>query len=131
MNLAGQTVLVTGGSKGIGRAICLALAMEGANIIIASRNESKIKAIVDKLKKMGCKALAIQADVRNEEDVRHLISRTVDEYGRLDILINNAGVANKKRLEEKLWRNTTRSWLSLIHISEPTRRTPISYAVFC
>ena len=110
MNLAGQTVLVTGGSKGIGRAICLALAMEGANIIIAARNESKIKEIVDKLKKMGCKALAIQADVRNEEDVRHLISRTVDEYGRLDILINNAGVANKKRLEEKLWRNTTRSW---------------------
>ena len=100
MNLAGQTVLVTGGSKGIGRAICLALAMEGANIIIAARNESKIKEIVDKLKKMGCKALAIQADVRNEEDVRHLISRTVDEYGRLDILINNAGVANKKRLEE-------------------------------
>jgi 3-oxoacyl-[acyl-carrier protein] reductase len=100
MNLAGQTVLVTGGSKGIGRAICLALAMEGANIIIAARNESKINEIVDKLKKMGCKALAIQADVRNEEDVRHLISRTVDEYGRLDILINNAGVANKKRLEE-------------------------------
>src|SRR5665647_2670405 len=100
MNLAGQTVLVTGGSKGIGRAICLALAMEGANIIIAARNESKIKEIVDKLKKMGCKALAIQADVRNEEDVRHLISRTVDEYVRIDILINNAGVANKKRLEE-------------------------------
>ena len=100
MNLAGQTVIVTGGSKGIGRAICLALAMEGANIIIAARNESKIKEIVDKLKKRGSKALTIQADVRNEEDVRHLISRTVDEYGRLDILINNAGVAHKKRLEE-------------------------------
>ena len=79
MNLAGQTVIVTGGSKGVGRAICLALAMEGANIIIAARNKSKIKEIVDKLKKMGSKALAIQADVRNEEDVRHLISRTVDE----------------------------------------------------
>jgi 3-oxoacyl-[acyl-carrier protein] reductase len=59
MNLAGQTVIVTGGSKGIGRAICLALAMEGANIIITARNESKIKEIVDKLKKMGSKALAI------------------------------------------------------------------------
>ena len=100
MNLAGQTALVTGGSKGIGRAICLALAKEGANIIIAARNESEIKETMDKLKEMGSKALAIQADVRNEEDVKNLISRTIDECGRLDILINNAGVAHKKRLEE-------------------------------
>jgi Dehydrogenases with different specificities (related to short-chain alcohol dehydrogenases) len=100
MNLTGQTVLVTGGSKGIGRAICIALAIEEANITIAARNESEIKKTIDKLKELGCKALAIQADVRNEEDVRNLISRTVEEYGRLDILINNAGVAHKKRLEE-------------------------------
>ena len=100
MNLAGQTALVTGGSKGIGRAICLALAIEEANIVIVARNESEIKETMNKLKELGCKALAIQADVRNEEDVRHLISRTVDGYGRLDILINNAGVAHKKRLVE-------------------------------
>jgi len=100
MNLAGQTALVTGGSKGIGRAICLALAKEKANIIIAARNDSEIKETMDKLKATGSKALAIQADVRNEDDVKNLISRTIDEYGRLDILINNAGVAHKKRLEE-------------------------------
>ncbi len=100
MNLAGQTALVTGGSKGIGRAICLALAKEKANIIIAARNDSEIKETMDKLKATGSKALAIQADVRNEDDVKNLISRTIDEYGRLDILINNAGVAHKQRLEE-------------------------------
>lgn len=100
MSLAGQTALVTGGSKGIGRAICLALAREGANVIIAARNESEIKEIIDKLKAMGSKALAIRADVRSEEDVRRLISMTIDKCGRLDILINNAGVAYKKRLEE-------------------------------
>lgn len=100
MSLAGQTALVTGGSKGIGRAICLALAKEGANIIIASRNESEIKETMDKLKEMGSKSLAIQADVRSEEDVRRLISITIDKCGKLDILINNAGVAYKKRLEE-------------------------------
>lgn len=55
MNLAGQTALVTGGSKGIGRAICLVLAKEGANVIIAARNESEIKETMDKLKKMGSK----------------------------------------------------------------------------
>jgi len=100
MNLAGQTALVTGGSKGIGKAICLALAKEGANVVIAARNESEIKETMDKLKKMGGKALAIQADVRNEGDVKNLISRTIDKCGRLDILINNAGIAHKKRLEE-------------------------------
>ena len=100
MSLAGQTALVTGGSKGIGRAICLALAKEGANVIIAARNENEIEETVDKLKSMGSKAMAIQADVRSEEDVRRLISTTIDKCGRLDILINNAGVAYKKRLEE-------------------------------
>lgn len=100
MTLAGQTALVTGGSKGIGRAICLALAKEGANVIIAARNENEIKETIDKLKAMGSKAMAIQADVRSEEDVRRLISMAIDKCGRLDILINNAGVAYKKRLEE-------------------------------
>ncbi len=100
MSLAGQTALITGGSKGIGRAICLALAKEGANVIIAARNESEIKETMDKLKAMGSKALAIRTDVRSEEDVRRLISTTIDRCGRLDILINNAGVACKKRLEE-------------------------------
>jgi 3-oxoacyl-[acyl-carrier protein] reductase len=100
MDLAGQTALVTGGNKGIGRAICLALAKEKANIIIAARNENEIKETMEKLEVMGVKALAIQADVRNEKDVKNLISRTVDEYGRLDIHINNAGVAHKERLEE-------------------------------
>jgi 3-oxoacyl-[acyl-carrier protein] reductase len=100
MSLAGQTALVTGGSKGIGRAICLALAKEGANVIIAARNENEIKEIINKLKAMGSKALAIRADVQSEEDVRRLISTTIDKCGRLDILINNAGVAYKKRQEE-------------------------------
>lgn len=100
MSLAGQTALVTGGSKGIGKAICLALAKEGANVIIAARNENEIKDTMDKLKTMGSKSLAVRADVRSEEDVRRLISMTIDKCGKLDILVNNAGVAYKKRLEE-------------------------------
>jgi len=55
---------------------------------------------MDTLKAIGCKALAIQADVRNEEDVKNLISKTVEKFGKLDILVNNAGVAHRKRLEE-------------------------------
>ena len=86
MNLAGQTALVTGGSKGIGRAICLALVKKGANVIIAARHESEINETMDKLKKMGSKAIAIPADLRNEEEVKHLISKTIDKYGRLHAL---------------------------------------------
>jgi 3-oxoacyl-[acyl-carrier protein] reductase len=100
MSLAGQTALVTGGSKGIGRAICLALAREGANVVIAARHENEIKDTIDKLKAMNSESLAIQADIRSEEDVRRLISTIIDKCGRLDILINNAGVACKKRLED-------------------------------
>jgi 3-oxoacyl-[acyl-carrier protein] reductase len=100
MSLAGQTALVTGGSKGIGRAICLALAREGANVVITARHENEIKDTMDKLKAMNSESLAIQADVRSEENVRRLISIIIDKFGRLDILINNAGVACKKRLED-------------------------------
>ncbi len=100
MTLAGQTAIVTGGNKGIGRAICFALAKEGANIVIAARDESESRATLDKLKSMGTKAIAVQVDVRNEEDVRRLISITIDKCGKLDILVNNAGVAYKKRLED-------------------------------
>ena len=100
MNLTGQTALVTGGSKGIGKAICFALAREGANVVIAARDESKIRETMEELKERSGKALAIQADVRYEEDVKNLISKIVKEFGRLDILVNNAGVAHRKRLEE-------------------------------
>lgn len=100
MKLRGQTALVTGGSKGIGRAICLALAREGANVVIAARDEARLKETMEELKEMDVRALAVQADVRYEEDVKNLISKVIDEFGVLDILINNAGVAYRKRLEE-------------------------------
>ena len=100
MNLTGQTALVTGGSKGIGKAICFALAREGANVVIAARDESKIRETMEELKERSGKALAIQADVRYKEDVKNLISKIIKEFGRLDILVNNAGVAYRKRLEE-------------------------------
>lgn len=100
MSLAGQTVLVTGGNKGIGKAICFALAKEGANIVIAARKDSESRETLDKLKSMGAKAIAVHVDVRKEEDVRRLISTVIDKCGRLDILVNNAGVACKRRIED-------------------------------
>lgn len=100
MKLTGQTALVTGGSKGIGRAICLALAKEGANIVFAARDEGRIKETMKELKEMSGRALAVRADVRYEEDVKRLISKAVDEFSGLDILVNNAGVAYRRPLVE-------------------------------
>ncbi len=100
MKLTGQTALITGGSKGIGRAICLALAREGANIVFAARDEGRIGETMEELKEMSGRALAVRADVRYEEDVKRLISKAADEFGGLDILVNNAGVAYRKPLVE-------------------------------
>ncbi len=106
MSLAGQTALVTGGSKGIGKAICLALAKEGANVVIAARNESKIKEMVNKLKAMGSKAMAVQADVQNEEDVRRLISMTIDKCGRLIFLSTTQVWPTKRSWKIPPWKST-------------------------
>ena len=100
MKLTGQTALITGGSKGIGRAICLALAREGANIVFAARDEGRIGETMEELKEMSGRVLAVRADVRYEEDVKRLILKAVDEFGGLDILVNNAGVAYRKPLVE-------------------------------
>ncbi len=98
--LRGQTALVTGGGRGIGRAVCLELAKAGANVIIAARHESEIRETEKMVKQVGGKAMAVQADIRNEEDVRNLVSKTMEKFGRLDILVNNAGVAYRKPVEE-------------------------------
>lgn len=96
MQLSGQTAIVTGGGRGIGRAVCLALAKEGADIVVAARNKREIEETVRLVKKLGRRALAIRTDVRDESDVRDLVAKTIETFGRLDILVNNAGVAYRK-----------------------------------
>jgi NAD(P)-dependent dehydrogenase (short-subunit alcohol dehydrogenase family) len=96
MRLRGQTAIVTGGGKGIGRAICLALAREGADIVIAARTENDIRETARMVEKEGRRALAVSTDIRIEEDVKNMVSDALDAFGRLDILVNNAGVAYRK-----------------------------------
>lgn len=100
MKLRGQTAVVTGGGKGIGRAICLALAREGADIVIAARTEKDIRETARMVEKEGRKALPVSTDIRVEEDVENMISEAVDAFGRIDILVNNAGVAYRKYMVE-------------------------------
>ena len=93
MNFAGKNALVTGGSRGIGRAICEELARGGANVVLcyAGRAEAA-QETVTACEDLGAKALAVQCNVADEAQVKALMDAAVKEFGRIDILVNNAGV---------------------------------------
>src|SRR4030081_641514 len=86
-----QVVLITGGLTGIGRATALAFAKEGARVVISGRREEEGQKVVSEIRKAGAEAEFIRADVRREEDVRNLIDKTVERFGRLDVAVNTAG----------------------------------------
>ena len=89
MGLSGKTAIITGGGSGIGRAIAIAFAREGANVTVAGRHRAKLDAAA---REIGPKCLAIAADVSKVEDVDHLVKAAVDKFNRIDILVNNAGI---------------------------------------
>jgi len=93
MRLKDKIAIVTGGGKGIGKAISLAFAREGAAVVVAGRTLSALKETCDEIRSMRRKAIPIQTDVTVEEDVVLLVSQTINTFGRVDILVNNSGVA--------------------------------------
>lgn len=100
MQLKHHVALVTGGGRGIGKATCLALAREGANIIVTARSKDEIEHVREEVENIGPESLAISADIRNETDVRDMVSKSIERFGKVDILINNAGAAVRKPLVE-------------------------------
>ena len=93
MRLDNKTAIVTGGSRGIGRSICVALAKAGANVVTCYANDADGANETIKLcEEFGVKALAIKADVANYEDVSAMVAKTKEEFGTIDILVNNAGI---------------------------------------
>src|SRR5258706_11719911 len=84
-------VLITGALTGIGRATALAFANEGARVVISGRREEEGEKLVTELRKLGAEAEFVISDVRREEDVRNLIDKTVERFGRLDVAVNTAG----------------------------------------
>ncbi|MGP4075570.1 3-oxoacyl-[acyl-carrier-protein] reductase [Halobacillus sp. K22] len=94
-----QAALVTGASRGIGRAIAMELASQGAKVAVNyAGSEEKAEAVVQEIINQGGEAIKIQADVTSEEDVKRMIKTVVDEFGRLDILVNNAGITKDNLL---------------------------------
>jgi 3-oxoacyl-[acyl-carrier protein] reductase len=108
MQLTGRTALVTGGSRGIGRAIALALAEEGADVAVNYvSNETQAKQVVERIHKVGRKAILAQADVADFPDTFRMAQDVLKEFGHLDILINNAGINSDKtfvKMDHASWR---------------------------
>ena len=93
MDFSGKTAVVTGGSRGIGRAVCLELAKGGANVVLCyAGNEAAAAETVSACEALGAKALAVKCDVADSAQVKTLMDEAVKTFGRIDILVNNAGI---------------------------------------
>jgi acetoin reductase-like protein len=106
MRLSKKVAVVTGGSKGIGKAINLRLAREGADIVIADINLKEAEKTATKIQKIWSPCLAIKTDVIRSDDVDKMVEQVIKKFGRIDILVNNAGISSMAPivdLEEKEW----------------------------
>ena len=112
MRFKDKTVLVTGSSRGIGKATVISFAQEGANIVVNYvKNKKAGEDVVVEVKKLGVDAIATQADVSNEDDVQRMIKEAVKHFGGIDILVNNAGIVFDVPILEKTieqWERTLR-----------------------
>jgi NAD(P)-dependent dehydrogenase (short-subunit alcohol dehydrogenase family) len=100
--LASKVAIVTGASRGIGRAVSVALAQEAATVVLAARSIQKLQETADKVTEAGGKAEIVVTELTEEESIKNLVKVTNEKFSRLDILVNNAGVTHSARLEETI-----------------------------
>lgn len=99
--LQDKVVLVTGASQGLGRALAFAYASEGAKLVINARSEEKLHPVAEEAERLGAEVLAVPADVADSESVDRLVSQAADRFGRIDMLVNNAGLLGPRvKIEE-------------------------------
>ena len=107
MRLKDKTALVTGSSRGVGRAVALGFAKEGANVVVNyTSNEKAANEVVEAIQKIGSKAIAVKADVAQKSDAENLVKTAIETFGRLDILVNNAGFTRPAmmiKMSEEQW----------------------------
>ena len=106
--LQGKVALVTGASQGLGRALALAYAKEGASLVVNSRSEEGIRPVAEEVEGLGAEVLAVAADVSRGEDARRLVDGAVGRFGGIDVLVNNAGLLGPRvaieEYPEEEWR---------------------------
>ncbi|MHA1651124.1 MAG: SDR family NAD(P)-dependent oxidoreductase [Candidatus Helarchaeota archaeon] len=113
MLLKDKIAIVTGGGRGIGRAIALDFAKNGADVVVAARTISEIESVAEEIRSIGCQSLAIQTDMTKEDDIKALVKKTIEKFGRIDILVNNAGVL----IEAPIIDMKTEDWDRVINVN--------------
>ena len=98
MKLKNKTAIITGGANGLGRATALLFAKEGANVVVADMDENAGSKVINEIKNSGGRGLFVKVNVSDQEDVNKLVSAALKEFGKLHILINNAGIVSDGRL---------------------------------
>ena len=96
--LAGKVTIVTGGTRGIGLAIARLLAEDGASVVVSGRDAARLEAAVKELESLGAPAMAVAADAAKREDADRLVEATRERFGRIDVLVNNAGITRDQLL---------------------------------
>ena len=112
-NLKNYCSIITGGAQGLGKYMALALASYGSNIVIADINFALAKKTAEEFKKKNVEAIAIEMDVRNENQIDKMINSTIETFGKIDVLINNAGITKHVNLEDMNFRD----WEEVIDIN--------------
>ena len=98
--LEGKVAIVTGSTSGMGRATAIAYAREGAKVVVTGRNEERAKEVVKQIKDEGFEAMYVIVDTSNVESVQDLVDKTLEAYGTVDILFNNAGALSVTPLQD-------------------------------
>jgi 2-hydroxycyclohexanecarboxyl-CoA dehydrogenase len=113
LGLEGKTVIVTGGASNIGRAISLAFAAEGANVVVADWDHAQAEKVKTEIQATGRKALAVKTDVTNWEQVQGMVSETLKELGQIDVLVNSVGGT----LDQYFMEETTEKWAKTVNMN--------------
>ncbi len=111
--LDGQTAIIIGGAQGLGKTAALFLAEFGAQVVIADRNEEQAQATAEEIGALGTRALALPADITVKSDLERMAASTVEEFGRIDILVNSAGI----NIREPAMDVTEEHWSSIINVN--------------
>ncbi len=118
--LSEKTALITGGGRGIGRAIALRLAREGASVVLAARTVGELKATAEEAKRLGARSLVLPTDVTQDDQLEALVHKTLETFGRIDVLVNNAGGAPprtsvlKARVSDWEWTLRINLWAPML-----------------
>jgi len=129
MRLKDKVAIITGGGRGIGKAIALGFANQGAHIVVAARTESEVIEVAGKVKKLGRESLGFVCDISDENQVKNLVDAAIKKFNRVDVLINNAGIGSMRPVyamplesfEKVLKVNLTGTFLCTKHVWQPMK----------